>query len=244
MAPACERALHDDGIAVHGEDQNARARVVRIDAADQRQPAEPAALHGEVDDHHVGTMPVVEPVAGNGIARLEHGCDAGVLQHAPAGLQHDRVVVDDRGRWSCHRTASMPASAAAFAGSASGMVMRTQVPLPGALSDLVTAAQTFDALLHAADAETRRHAGIHSAAVVAHASVRAARQPPVRLEHRRLRALPAHGGWHWSGTPGCSDRSSGRSNRHSCAARCRRQSRTQSADIGARARARAGRASP
>src|ERR1700722_6861119 len=128
-----ERARHNDGIAVHAEDQNARGRIVRIDAADQRQAAEPAALHGEVDDHYVGTMTAVKLVAGSRVARLEHVGDAGILEHAPAALQHDRMVVDDENAGHIFTPRDALASAAP---SARGIVIRTLVPRPGSLSTL------------------------------------------------------------------------------------------------------------
>src|SRR6516165_636477 len=81
----------------------------------------------EIDDHGIGTMPAVETIAGDEIARLDDGLDAGVLQDAPAALQHDRVVVDDEdaGHRDVRQSAPRPASA-------SGMTIRTRVPPPGA----------------------------------------------------------------------------------------------------------------
>ena len=103
---------------MHAEDEDARARIVRADAADQRQAAEAAALHREVDDHDVGVVAAVEAVAGGNIAGAEHGFYAGVLEHAPAALQHNRMIVDDEDAGH-----SLPLFEV-------GIVMRTHVPLP------------------------------------------------------------------------------------------------------------------
>ena len=96
---------------------------MRTHAPDHVEAAEPAALHGEIDDHHVGMVAAVEAIAGRHVARLEHGRDTRVLQHAPAALQDDRMIVDDQDAGH-----GLP--------SRSGIMMRTQVPHPLALSTL------------------------------------------------------------------------------------------------------------
>ena len=124
------------GIAVHAEHEDARAadRAARMRRISGRPPS-PLPCIAEIDDDDVRAVAAVEPVAGGGIAGLEHGCDAGVLQHAPATLQHDRVIVDDED--AGHACAPSPASATsdgALRCSSRGMVIRTQVPPPVALS--------------------------------------------------------------------------------------------------------------
>jgi hypothetical protein len=48
-----KRATHDDGIGVHGENQNRRLLVVQAKPPDKRQAAKRARAHGKVDDDHV-----------------------------------------------------------------------------------------------------------------------------------------------------------------------------------------------
>src|SRR5262249_56194854 len=93
------------------------------DAGKDGGPAEPAPLHGEVDDHHVGMMAPVEAIAGGRVARFEHGLDARVLEHPAASLQHDRMIVDDQ-------------NAGHDLLSCSGITMRTAVPPPLTRSSL------------------------------------------------------------------------------------------------------------
>ena len=122
---------------MHAEHQDARARLVRPDAADQRQPAEAAALQAEIDDHHAGMVAAIEAVAGFEIARLEHVLDAGILEHAPASLQHDRMVVDDQ--YAGHDPLPMLRSclrARSVRPPRTGMTMRTQVPRPAVPSTI------------------------------------------------------------------------------------------------------------
>ena len=88
-------------------------------APDDVEPAEPASLHREIDDDDVRTMAAIEAIAGFDVARLEHTLDTGILQHVPAPLQHDRVIVNDQDAGHCACT---------------GISMRTQVPSPRALS--------------------------------------------------------------------------------------------------------------
>ena len=108
---------------------------MRPDAADQRQPAEPVALHAEIDDHHRGVMAAIEAIAGLEVARLEHALDASVLEHAPAALQHDRMVVDDQ--YAGHDALPMRLPTSAPSGRpGTGITMRTQVPRPPAPSTL------------------------------------------------------------------------------------------------------------
>src|SRR5262249_39497130 len=109
--------------AVHADHEKARARIVRSHAPNDAAPAEPAPLHGEVDDHHVGMMAPVEAIAGCRVARFEHGLNAGVLEHPSASLQHDRMIVDDQ-----HAGHDLL--------SRNGITMRTEVPHLLALSTL------------------------------------------------------------------------------------------------------------
>src|SRR5262249_834092 len=55
-----------------------------------------AALHAEIDDDHVGTVATEKPVAGGHLACLQHRLNAGIFQHAPQALQHDRMVINDQ----------------------------------------------------------------------------------------------------------------------------------------------------
>ena len=120
---------------MHAEDKNAHAPIVRADPLDQRQAAEPAALQGEVDDNDVGMMTAVELVAGGGIARLDHDSGSRVLQHAPATLQDDWMVVDDEDAGHAFSPLPLP-SDAVFPGSITGMAICTQVPRPVSLSTI------------------------------------------------------------------------------------------------------------
>ena len=74
------------------------ACVVDANAADEIEAAEALALYGEVDDDDIGLVAPVEPVAGDEIACRQDRCHAGILEHAPASLQHDGVIVDDENR--------------------------------------------------------------------------------------------------------------------------------------------------
>ena len=96
---------------------------MRAHAADHVEAAEAAALHGEIDDDDVGMVAAVEAITRGRVARLEHALDAGVLQHAAASLQHDRMIVDDQ-------------NAGHGPPSRSGITMRMQVPRPLAVSTL------------------------------------------------------------------------------------------------------------
>src|SRR6185369_5401880 len=129
-----ERPGDDDRIAVHAEDDDARMRIVRPHSADQRQAAEPAVSHRQIDDGDVGPMAAVELVAGGRVRGLEYALDPGVLQHPPAALSHDRMIVDDENAGHHPARPGACERSPAFEPSGSGSVTRTQVPLPGSLS--------------------------------------------------------------------------------------------------------------
>src|SRR6516165_1685248 len=118
-----ESTRGDDRIAVHTEHENARARIVRPHAPDYVEAPKSASLHGEVDDYYVGMMAAVEAIAGGRVASFEHGVNSRILQHAAASLQYDRMIVDDQ-------------DASHHLLSCSGIMMRTEVPRPVALSTL------------------------------------------------------------------------------------------------------------
>ena len=141
----------DDRVAVHAEHQDARARIVGPDGADQRQAAQSAALHGEIDDDDVRLMPARKLITGLDVARFEDRCHAAVLQHAPASLQHDRMVIDDQDRGHAARR-----------GLVNGMTARTTVPPPGRGSIDELTAQRADPLLHAGEAKAARRVGCRS----------------------------------------------------------------------------------
>src|SRR5207244_1599028 len=122
-----ERARGDDRIAVHTEHENARARIVRPHPPNHLEAPKSARLHGEIDDYYVGMMAAVEAIAGGRVASFEQGLNSRILQHAAASLQHDRMIVDDQ-------------DAGHDLLSCSGIMMRTDVPHPVALSTLQTAA--------------------------------------------------------------------------------------------------------
>ena len=145
--------------------------IVRADAADQRQAAEPAALHRQVDDHDLRA-------GGGGRAgslRRRRGPRARASTPASSSMRRQPwstigwssmmrtlVMPAHRRRHRPQATARLPCSSErngdAHAGAAAGRAL-----------DREAAAQTLDALLHAANAETGRRAGGRPAAVVAHA---------------------------------------------------------------------------
>ena len=65
-------------------------------AGSNRSPPRPLPCMARSMITTSGLMPPIETIAGHDVARVEHGLDAGILQHAPAALQHDRMIVDDQ----------------------------------------------------------------------------------------------------------------------------------------------------
>ena len=60
------------------------------------KPAEPLALHREIDDDHIRLVAAVHPVSGRDVTGIENRIDARVFENAPAALVYDRMVVDDQ----------------------------------------------------------------------------------------------------------------------------------------------------
>jgi hypothetical protein len=55
---------------MHAEYENRDARVARPDSLDQRQAAKSVASHGQIDDHDVGPVPMIQAVAGHEILSI------------------------------------------------------------------------------------------------------------------------------------------------------------------------------
>ena len=71
-------------------------RVVQPQALDERQSAERAVVHGEIDDDDVGLLAPVEPEAFRQALRLNDAFHASEFQQLPAAFQDDRMIVDDK----------------------------------------------------------------------------------------------------------------------------------------------------
>ena len=85
-------------------------------------PPRPLPLHSEVGNHDVGMVAPVKSIAGRNVPCLKDHLDPGILQHSPAALQHDRMVIDDQN--AGHDCALMVpfASAGALRASTTGML--------------------------------------------------------------------------------------------------------------------------
>ena len=179
MAPASSARETMIGSPCMLKHHDAHVRIVRADAADQRQAAEPVALHRQIDDHDLRAVAAVQPVAGDGVG-------ASSTRSTPASSSIRRHPWRTIGWSSMTRTLVMTRLSPRIRihtqrvpASSSGSVTRTHVPSPASLSIVIAAAQAFDALLHAANAETGAIAGMNPTAVVAHA------QCKLRLRLRR-----------------------------------------------------------
>ena len=62
------------------------------------KPPRPCAFDREVDDGYVGAMLSEQAETVHDIIGDEYRRNAGILEHAAAALQHDRVIVDDEDR--------------------------------------------------------------------------------------------------------------------------------------------------
>ena len=90
-----EGSLHQRRLAVHAEDQNARAAVARSDVADRLQSAR--ALHRDVHHHDIRGMGLEGAVGARRAVGLGNYAEVALMvEDAPVALADDRVVVDQQ----------------------------------------------------------------------------------------------------------------------------------------------------
>jgi len=106
---------------------------VRPNSLDQGQPTQSPALHREIDNHEPGLAPPEQTVSRRHVAGIADVGDAGVLQHAPPRLQHDRMIINDQdgAHVVVFDAAVLPAP---FSFARSGITTRKDVPRPRSLS--------------------------------------------------------------------------------------------------------------
>ena len=91
-----ERGGHDSWIVVHAEHEDSRPRTMRTDPSNERQPTKFLSAHLEVEHHHIGMVPIVESIAGDELACLQHSFNPCILKQASASLEDNRVIVDHK----------------------------------------------------------------------------------------------------------------------------------------------------